>query len=98
MYGVAKVHKEDVPLRHILTMIDSPQHATAKWLAHLLEPVSKKYNQHVVKDSFEFGDAIRQYQAPESVHMCSFDIKSLFTNVPLDETITRHMCKLVIPL
>ena len=42
MYGVAKVHKEDVPLRPILAMIGSPQHATAKWLAQVLEPVSTK--------------------------------------------------------
>ena len=60
MYSVAKVHKEGTPLRPILAMIDSPQHATAKWLVQILEPVSKKYSKHVVKDSFEFNDLIRQ--------------------------------------
>ena len=33
MYGVPKVHKEGIPVRPILSMIGSPQHATAKWLA-----------------------------------------------------------------
>ena len=87
MYGVAKVHKEGDQLRPILAMLGFPQHATTKWLAYLLEPVLKKYRQHVVKDSFDFTESIRQYQAPESVHICSFDINSLFTNVPLDETV-----------
>ena len=87
MYGTAKVHKDNVPLRPILAMIDSPQHATAKWLAKLLEPVSTKYSQYVVMDSFEFSETVRQFHAPDSVRMCSYDIKSLYTNVPQDETI-----------
>ena len=82
MYGTAKVHKDNVPLRPILAMIDSPQHATAKWLAKLLEPVSTKFSKYVVKDSFEFSETVRQFHAPDSVHMCSYDIKS-WSLVPL---------------
>ena len=88
MYGVPKVHKEGTPLRPILSMIGSPQHATAQWLATVLKPVSCKYSKFVVKDSFEFSRAMRDLTVEgDSCHMCSFDIKSLFTNVPIDETI-----------
>ena len=79
--------KDGTPLRPILAMISSPQHKTAKWLAQILQPVSKKYSKYVAKDSFEFSDFIRKVDAPDSLHMCSFDIKSLSTNVSLDETI-----------
>ena len=40
MYGVLKVHKSNAPLRPILSMVNSPQHATAKWLPTLLKPVN----------------------------------------------------------
>ena len=88
MYGVPKVHKEGTPLRPILSMVGSPQHATAQWLATVLKPVSHKYSEFVVKDSFEFSNKMRDLTLNgEECHMCSFDIKSLFTNVPIEETI-----------
>ena len=68
-------------------MIQSPQHETAKWLAELLQPVLSKLSKFVVKDSFELNDTIRNCSMPESGHMCSFDIESLFMNVPLEDTI-----------
>ena len=87
LYGVAKVHKDGTPLRPILSMYGSPQHVTAQWLARVLKLVQMRYSKHTVKDSFTFVEMIRQTTVPPSAHMCSFDIKSLFTNVPLEETI-----------
>ena len=31
LYGLPKTHKAKVPLRPVLSMIDSPQHKIAKW-------------------------------------------------------------------
>ena len=45
------------------------------------------YNRHVVKDSYEFVDIMIEHLFPSSFFMCSFDVVSLFTNVPLDETV-----------
>ena len=93
MYGVPKVHKDGNPLRPILSMINSPQHELAKWLTEILTPVLNKYSEHTVKDTFQFCERIEEFNAEycgknvESLFMCSFDIKSLFTNVPLEETI-----------
>ena len=70
-------------------MVGSAQHALAKWLAGLLEPVLWKYSTHCISDSFSFAHEVRSFDAPpEDSFMCSFDIKSLFTNVPLNETIS----------
>ena len=90
MYGLPKVHKgEPVPLRPILSLAGSAQHELARWLAELLEPVLERFSFHCVKDSFSFCDVLRQHGEPgKSAFMCSFDVKSLFTNIPLDETIT----------
>ena len=39
LYGLPKTHKEDLPLRPILSMIGSAQHSLAKWLTSMLDPV-----------------------------------------------------------
>ena len=90
MYGVPKVHKQGTPLRPILSMTNAPQHGMAKWLTKVLQPVVQKYSGHTVKDSFEFCDNIEEFRHggdPSQFIMASFDVVSLFTNIPLNETI-----------
>ena len=87
MYGLPKVHKQNVPLRPILAMVGSAQHATAQWLAELLQPALERYSKFVVKDSFTFSNKMREFSPSTSGHMCSYEIVSLFTNVSLSETI-----------
>ena len=60
----------------------------AKYLSSLLEPVLTLYSSNCIRDSFTFADIIKTSNLdPFSVFLCSFDISSLFTNVPLAETI-----------
>ena len=53
MYGLPKLHKQQIPLRPILTMMKSLQHTLAIFIDFLLEPVLFYYSQFVVKDFFE---------------------------------------------
>ena len=88
MYGLPKTHKKDVPLRPILSMTGLAQHQLAKYLSSLLEPVLTLYSSNCIRDSFTFADIIKTSNLdPFSVFLCSFNISSLFTNVPLAETI-----------
>ena len=78
MYGLPKTHKKDVPLQSILSMTGSTQHQLAKYLSL----------SNCIRDSFTFADIIKTSNLdPFSVFLCSFNISSLFTNVPLVETI-----------
>ena len=86
LYGLPKTHKSGVPLRPILSMISSPQHSLAKFLNGLLLPITTKFSKFTIKDSFEFAKVINK-TASGGTFMASFDVKSLFTNVPLEETI-----------
>ena len=83
MYGLPKLHKpEPILLRPILSMVGSAQHELARWLSELLAPVLKQYSSRVVKDSFSFCEILRQHDGPvDGSYMCSFEVKSLFTNV-----------------
>ena len=85
LYGLPKVHKSDVPMRPVLSMIKSAQYGIAKFLDSLLKPlISKEFE---CSDSFEFMDFITKQNVEGSDFMVSFDVSSLFTNVPLNETI-----------
>ena len=72
----------------ILSMTYSAQHELANYLYSLLQPVLTLYLSNCILDSFTFADIIKSSKLdPSSVFLCSFDISSLFTNVPLAETI-----------
>ena len=68
-------------------MCGSAQYDASKWLCEILKPVREYYGKRCVKDSFTFSDKIRAKKLPLSGYMCSFDVVSLFTNVPLEEVI-----------
>ena len=86
MYGLPKIHKNSVPLRPILAMMSSPQHKLARWLASIIDPIRKSIGKFSLKDSFEFAHRLEDKNSCTSF-MVSFDVVSLFTNIPLEETI-----------
>ena len=59
LYGLPKVHKNNCPLRPIVSMSGSPQYRVSQWLCDVLEPVLKLYNSRSVKDTFEFVDMVK---------------------------------------
>ena len=87
MYGNCKVHKQQVDgcptFRTILSALKTPTYNLAKFLVPILYPLIK--NEYTVKDSFQFAEEICE-QDP-TLTMDSLDVDSLFTNIPLNETI-----------
>ncbi len=85
LYGLPKVHKINCPARPILSAIGTYNYKLAKFLVPILQPYT--INEYVVKDSFSFVSEISSFTTDEQLVMASFDVSSLFTNIPLDETI-----------
>ena len=70
-------------------MCHSALYSLAKYLVEVLNPVLEFYSGCCVKDSFTFSSIIRRLPVcTESQFLVSFDVVSLFTNIPLDETIS----------
>ena len=90
LYGLPKVHKTGAPLRPILDMRMSPYHSVAQWIAAILEPVRKSLCHRSLDDTFAFIKEIENWNVKHDF-MCSLDVSSLFTNVPLLETI-KYIC------
>ena len=93
LYGLPKVHKTGCPFRPIVSSVNTYNYNLASYLVGILQPIST--NQHTVKDSFRFVDWAKSFKHNNGI-MCSFDVCSLFTNVPLDETIQICLDKLYV--
>ena len=94
LYGMAKVHKPVTnrcpSLRPILSAINTPSYKLAKFLVPLLTPLTS--NDSTIKDSFSFAEEVFSFDC--AYYMTSFDMESLFTNIPLEETINICVDKL----
>ena len=87
LYGLPKIHKSSIPLRPILSSINHYSYKIAKFFIPFLTPIST--SSFVIKDSFSFVQELlnSDINSDYSVVMASFDVTSLFTNIPIDETI-----------
>ena len=86
LYGLPKIHKQGVPLRPIVSSIGSPTYKLAKHLATLLKSLVGQ-SEHHIKNSKQFIDIIKTIKLEETDILVSFDVESLFTKVPLAETL-----------
>ena len=91
LYGLPKVHKTGCPFRPIVSSVNTYNYNLASYLVSILQPIST--NQYTVKDSFSFADWAKKYKHNNGI-MCSLDVSSLFTNVPLEETLNICLDKL----
>ena len=87
MCGLPKIHTQDVSLRPILSMTGSAQHQLAQWLTSALNSVLSIYSTYCTLYFFTFADKVRTFNFHTCVFLCSYDVGSLFINVPLAETI-----------
>ena len=82
LYGLLKIHKPEVPLRPIASFINSPCYQLSKHLVHLLSPLVRNTSSFV-KNSTEFAAYISDQIITDGAVLVSFDVVSLFTNVPV---------------
>ncbi|XP_046841017.1 uncharacterized protein LOC124435112 [Xenia sp. Carnegie-2017] len=86
LYCLPKIHKCNIPLRPILSSINHYSYKLAKFFIPLLKPFT--ISDLIIKDSFSFVEEILNCDINSSnVVLASFDVVSLFTNIPVDETI-----------
>ena len=83
LYGLPKTHKPGNPMRPIISAVGSFNHEAAKWLSNIL--ASLRHHSTAVRDTFSFVKEIRKDDVRGCV-IASFDVKSLFTNIPLKFT------------
>ena len=84
LYGTGKVHKTTVPLRPVLSMPGSSYFKIGEQVAEWLSKVPEcKIN----CSSKAIADKLSEIKLGEDKELISFDVVSLYTNVPVNEAI-----------
>ena len=89
IYGLSKMHKIQPrnvvpPFRHIVSSFNIYNYQLAKFLCSLLQPHLP--STYTVSDSLSFVQELTTTDLSNK-YMVSFDVMSLFTNIPLNECI-----------
>ena len=85
LYGLPKVHKVNIPLRPIVSSVNTPQYKLAKFIIPEISILSK--NEYVLENSKDLISSVSHLEIKDEYFMCTFDVVSLFTNIPVKETI-----------
>ena len=87
LYGLCKIHKSLIdkcrPFWPILSAIKTPSYNIPKHLVAILEPITT--NKLTVKNSLGFVKEVIEQDS--GLFMASLVVESLFTNIPLEETV-----------
>ena len=90
-HGLPKIHKpfDNIPkFRPIIDTTGTTHYEIGKYLNQLLHPLT--INEHTIKDTFDTKTRIEtmdQSYFKQGYKYVSFDVESLFTNVPLQKTL-----------
>ena len=86
-YGLAKVHKDECPLRPVVSMINKPENKLAKFLDNIVQPYIPY--EYILKSTGDFINQLTftQIFVRTKISKLRCTVVSLFTNVPLEETI-----------
>jgi hypothetical protein len=82
-YALIKIHKEGYPIRPIVSFIETPTYNTASFISKLLMPLTEKSGVKL-KNSCHAKELLKLQIIPPGHKLVSFDVKSLFTSIPID--------------
>ncbi|XP_055912316.1 uncharacterized protein LOC129946222 [Eupeodes corollae] len=99
IYGLPKTHKPSMPMRPIVSSLNLPCYELSRFVGRILQSVTNE-TKYTVKNSYEFVDKARNVKLQSNDVLVSFDVISLFTNIPVQlainiikkkwDTISRH--------
>ena len=93
IYGLVKVHKDNFPLRPIVSLIGSPLYQLSKYISSIISPLVGNTT-HTVKNSFDFVRFLSSCECFDNEVMVSFDVMSLFTRIPIKLAVEIVKCRL----
>ena len=91
LYGLPKTHKAGVPIRPIFSAIGTPSYNLSKFFVPILNPLTR--NQYSVLNSYDFSAKLQNLSF-NNCYIVSYDVESLFTNIPVHQTIDIIVDKL----
>ena len=84
IYGFPKIHKQGIPLRPIVSFVESPTtYNLSKEITRILSHLVGRSKRHV-KNSYDFVEFLNTIKVDDNESMVSFNVVSLFTKIPVD--------------
>ena len=93
VYGLPKIHKANTPFRPIVSCVNTVAYDASAFLANILSPLTGN-SDFTVTNSAHFTSVISSEKIQDHEIMVSFDVVSLFTNVPIEGTVQAALRKL----
>lgn len=88
LYGLIKNHKENVPIRPVVSHINSPCYKLARELTHIFRKITGFKSKYSIKNSVELSQKLKQISLPPNCTLVSFDVDDMFSNIPDKECIS----------
>uniref|UniRef100_A0A1B6C8J6 Reverse transcriptase domain-containing protein n=1 Tax=Clastoptera arizonana TaxID=38151 RepID=A0A1B6C8J6_9HEMI len=85
--GLPKVHKEGVPIRPLVNYTSAPSYKIAKKLEKIIKTNMVLERNYSLSNSYDLINEIKDSDVKMHHILASFDITSLYTNIPVDETL-----------
>jgi hypothetical protein len=86
-YGLPKIHKDGSPIRPVVSCIGSPSYKLASKLNSILRLLTGFSAKYGVANSINLTRNLRHLSLPPNSKLVSFDVKNLFTSVPIHKTL-----------
>jgi hypothetical protein len=91
LYGLPKLHKEDVPIRPVISSINAPAHKLAFKLNTIYRQLSNFIPKYAIKNSVDLTERLQLITVPSNSKLVSFDVRSLFTSIPTQEAVAHAL-------
>ena len=102
-FATAKMHKfesisditlEQLKLRPIIDQTGTYIYKASKVVAKYLGPLAK--NEYTIRDTLSFPDLLKSVPSDDNYEDVSYDVESLFTSIPVQETIDYILYKIYV--
>ena len=87
-YSQPEIYKPGVPILPVVSYSASPLYRVKKYVAKILETYAKNENNNA-KNFTTFPNYISNVPIEDEVIMVSFDFTSLYTNIPISDTLNK---------
>ena len=91
--GYPKIHKEGVPLRGVVSFINSPYEKIGKELLPILRSLQGRTN-HYIKNSRQLKEELKTWTVKRDEYLVSFDVEALYPSIPIAKALELIECLL----
>ena len=90
-----KPHKIGIPIRQVINNRTAPAYQLAKHLTRIVDQYITLHNRYTVTNSINLANDLTHQKIHENRRLITFDIKDLYVNIPITETLNIVKSKLL---